>query len=65
MAAGGSEKAGGVAALAEGTATAGIPAELSALVATEVVRQVGALRAELALPRSTPFASDLRTALNL
>jgi peroxiredoxin family protein len=48
MAAGGSEKAGGVAALAEGTATARIPPELSALVATEVARQVGALRAELA-----------------
>jgi peroxiredoxin family protein len=47
MAAVGSEHAAGVAAMTEGVATGHVPAELSALVAGEVARQVGAVRAEL------------------
>ena len=47
MAPAGPEKAGGVAAMVEGAATAPAQGDLSALVAAEVARQVGAVRAEL------------------
>ena len=47
MATVGSEKAASVAGAAEGAATAAVQSDLSVLVAAEVARQVGAVRAEL------------------